>query len=189
MTTKKRWTEFPLPPYSYVTGKFPHPLRDTEGHKCVGPPEPEIAPSNEDWHKCEAYLWGVDLYNSGFYWEAHEAWEGVWHAAGRSGLVADLQKSLIKLAAAGVKAREGRIAGVERHAARSTELAESVQSLLPKSDGEIATTNCFLGLNLSELTQLGKKIRSDATELAQQAAQHINIHVLPDLRLRTNVAQ
>ena len=49
----------------------------------------------------------ADLLNHGFYWEAHEAWETLWHAAGRKGEIADFLKGLIKLAAAAVKAREG----------------------------------------------------------------------------------
>ena len=50
---------------------------------------------------------GVALFNAGYYWEAHEAWEGLWHAYGRRGPTADVLKALIKLAAAGVKVREG----------------------------------------------------------------------------------
>ena len=62
-----RWTEYPFPPYSYVTGKFPHPLRDDEGHRCAGPSEPTAAPTDTTWQQCELYLWGFDLYNAGFY--------------------------------------------------------------------------------------------------------------------------
>ena len=43
-------------------------------------------------------------------------------AEGRTGKVADILKGLIKLAAAGVKAREGKPAGVRRHARRAEEL-------------------------------------------------------------------
>ena len=45
------------------------------------------------------------------YWEAHEAWEELWHACGRMGPTADFLRGLIKLAAAGVKVREGRPRG------------------------------------------------------------------------------
>lgn len=46
------------------------------------------------------YLRGIDLFNHGFYWESHEAWEAVWISAGRRGSVADFLKALIKVAAA-----------------------------------------------------------------------------------------
>ena len=30
------------------------------------------------WRQNEDYLYGVDLYNFAYWWEAHEAWEGLW---------------------------------------------------------------------------------------------------------------
>jgi uncharacterized protein len=35
----------------------------------------------ERWREDDDYLFGVDLYNSGFLWEAHEAWERPWRAS------------------------------------------------------------------------------------------------------------
>jgi hypothetical protein len=65
------------------------------------------------------FLRGVALFDAGYYWEAHEAWEGLWHAAGRRGPTAEVLKGLIKLAAAGVKVREGQEHGVRTHARRA----------------------------------------------------------------------
>ncbi len=63
----------------------------------------------------------MELFDAGYYWEAHEAWESLWHAEGRRGATADLLKGLIKLAAAGVKVREGQEHGVCIHARRAAE--------------------------------------------------------------------
>ena len=104
-----------LPPYSYVPGKFPHPLSDPAGHSYAHAAAPQA----------DEFAYAVDLFNHGYYWEAHEAWESLWHAAGRSGPRADGLKGLIKLAAAGVKAREGNVRGVTRHARRAQELFAS----------------------------------------------------------------
>ncbi len=71
----------------------------------------------DHWASCPAYLRGIELFNAGYYWEAHEAWEAVWHAQGRRGPTAEVLQGLIKLAAAGVKVRERRPAGVRAHAA------------------------------------------------------------------------
>jgi predicted metal-dependent hydrolase len=117
-----RYSARPLPPYSYVPGQQPHPNRDPAGHSFGHRPQPARPLSASDWMSNEEWLWAVDLFNQGFYWEAHEAWEGLWHAAGRQGPVAEFLKGLIKLAAAGVKAREGRPVGVRRHAVRAAEL-------------------------------------------------------------------
>ena len=80
------------------------------------------------WRQNETWLDAIDLFNAGYYWEAHEAWEALWHAGGRKGPTADLLKGLIKLAAAGVKASEGRPAGVRQHARRAAELLASARS-------------------------------------------------------------
>ena len=74
-----------------------------------------------------AFLRGVELFNAGYYWEAHEVWEGLWHAYGRHGAAADVLKALIKLAAAGVKVREGQEHGVRTHAGRAAELFASAR--------------------------------------------------------------
>jgi hypothetical protein len=119
---RPRYSTTPLPPYSYVPGHTPHPVSDPRGHmhghSAVAP-----QPLNPDrWQDSAAYRFGVDLFNHGFYWEAHEAWESLWHAAGRRGPVAIWLKALIKLAAAAVKLREGNSLGARRHAQRCKQL-------------------------------------------------------------------
>src|SRR5688500_6277324 len=99
--------ERPLPPYAFVPGRFPHPVSDPRGHSYGARPEPSAPPDPERWRECSSYLYGIDLFNHGYYWEAHEEWEGLWHACNRRGRTANFLKGLIKLAAAGVKAREG----------------------------------------------------------------------------------
>ena len=116
----------PFPPYTYVPGRSPHPVSDPAGHSHGAhrpPPEPLEA---AQWRSCRPYLYGVDLFNHGYYWEAHEVWEGLWNAAGREGVTADFLKGLIQLAAAGVKVRQGLVTGVERHGRRAAELFRQV---------------------------------------------------------------
>ena len=68
------------------------------------------------------FLFALDLFNHGYYWEAHEAWEALWKRRGRVGPEANFFQGLIKLAAAAVKASEGRPNGVRRHCQRAREL-------------------------------------------------------------------
>nr|WP_245472409.1 DUF309 domain-containing protein [Rhizobium jaguaris] len=70
-----------FPDYAYLPGRQPHPVRDPAGHSYhVGPlPLAEIAPSDSD-----SFAWGQDLFNHSYYWEAHEAWEGVGSGWGRN---------------------------------------------------------------------------------------------------------
>jgi predicted metal-dependent hydrolase len=153
-TAQRLAPEVTLPPYSYVTGKFPHPFSDPAGHSFGRPPDKPAAVDPACWRDSREFCHGVDLFNQGFYWEAHEVWEGLWHAAGRRGPLADLFKGLIKLAAAGVKAREGRLAGLQRHARRAGDLFAAARS---HSGGRL------MGLDIDELM-------AAAEQLARQQA-------------------
>ncbi len=105
-----------FPPYAFVPGRFPHPNNDPKGHSFGKQPEPVSPLDPQRWQECREYLRGLELFNAGYYWEAHEAWEALWHAAGRKGTTATFLKGLIRLAAAGVKVREGIPRGVVSHA-------------------------------------------------------------------------
>ncbi len=109
-----------LPAYPYVPGgPWPHPNR-AKADECGAN---TIRVTGAADRRCSAA--GVELFDGGFYWEAHEAWEHLWHAAGRRGPTADVLRGLIKLAAAGIKVRERREAGVRTHAARAAACFES----------------------------------------------------------------
>ncbi len=114
--------DVPLPLSTYVPGRTPRPVTEAPGNSAIAAAGNLLPFDPARWRDSRSFLRGVDLFNEGFYWEAHEEWEGLWHAAGRSGPTADLLKGLIKLAAAGVKAYEHRPAGVRRHAHRALEL-------------------------------------------------------------------
>jgi hypothetical protein len=132
----------PLPPYSYVPGHdHPHPVNDPRGH-LFSDPKPALLPLDQlptdptlrrqaiaarfathpDW------LYALDLFNEGYAWEAHEAWERFWHAFGRTTPEARLVQGLIHLAAACVKIREGKPAGVTKHTQRARELLGVVEA-------------------------------------------------------------
>jgi uncharacterized protein len=154
--------DLPFPPYSYVTGRFPHPTRDPLGHS-FAQPHPSVPPLNPQyWQASQEYLHAIDLFNHGYYWEAHEAWEELWHAAGRRGVIADYLKALIKFAAAGVKVREGRIPGVRRHAQRAIELFRIVQAEIANPD--------FCGFVIEKLIAIAQRIAASPPASTQTTA-------------------
>jgi Domain of unknown function (DUF309) len=117
---RPRWLpQKSLPPYAYLPGKKPHPVRDPTGHSYHVEPIPVAAEASLG---SDAFLWGLDLFNHGYYWEAHEAWEGLWQVADRDGTLRTLFKGLILLSAAGVKIRERKNAAAARHAKRAAAL-------------------------------------------------------------------
>jgi hypothetical protein len=115
-----------FPPYAYLPGKKPHPVRDPTGHSYHVEHIPVAAGPSLD---SDAFLWGLDLFNHGYYWEAHEAWEGLWQVVDRDGPLRMLLKGLILLSAAGIKIREGKHAAAVRHAGRAAALLRRLMNV------------------------------------------------------------
>jgi hypothetical protein len=150
-----------LPPYTYVPGgPHPHPTGDPRGHSFGKKPPAEAPPDPDRWQDCRPYLLGIDLFNRGYYWEAHEAWEAAWHASGRDGTTAQFLKALIKVAAAGVKVREGIAPGVRDHAGRAAELFAAVRR-------DVAQRDRFMGLHLQPLQAFAERLAQEPVPPAQ----------------------
>ncbi len=118
-----------LPAYTYVPGgPWPHPNRAKEVRADrASSRASRQRRSRRMWPPRRLFRRGVELFDAGYYWEAHEAWEVLWHAVGRRGPTADILRGLIKLAAAGIKVRERREPGVRTHARRAAECFASAR--------------------------------------------------------------
>jgi hypothetical protein len=142
----RSWEDEPFPSYTYIPNRgLPHPRSSPLGHSHDRPEQPARPIVDDRWASSPPYLHGCRLFNAGYYWEAHEAWEAVWHAQGRAGPVAEVLKGLIKLAAAGVKVREGRPAGVSSHARRAADSFKTSRAIVGPT---------LLGLDLDRLASL-----------------------------------
>ena len=97
-----RRTKYSLPSYRYVPGLLPHPFRHLDGHMAK---ERHIFLEADSWYQDEAFLYGADLFDDCFWWEAHEAWESCWLRA--KGPEKDCIQGLIQLAAALLKHHMG----------------------------------------------------------------------------------
>src|SRR5262249_14550794 len=149
--------EVAWPSYAFVPGRgLPHPVRDPLGH--LFDTINKVEKMNPDqWHECRAYLQGVDLFNYGFYWEAHEAWESIWRAYDRSETLALFLQGLIKLAAAGVKVREGIPRGTAGLAAGAANHFREVY-------GRIGNVQKLCGLNVSDLVAASAQVEREADQ-------------------------
>ncbi len=116
-----------FPSYAYLPGRDPHPTQDPKGHSWRG--DPATRPHGDDapaylpperWAENRSYLYGCDLYNHGYLWEAHEAWEEIWHPSKRDPQVAEFLQGLIQCAAAALKIPMAQPAGVARLAQLGT---------------------------------------------------------------------
>lgn len=94
----------PFPPYRYVPGLHPHPVREPAGHSYPAPPKgPEQGWNPAAWRTLPDWLFGVDLFNAFYFWEAHESWERLWATARPDSPAALLLQGLIQAAAAMLK--------------------------------------------------------------------------------------
>ncbi len=76
-TAPQRYTDLELPRWSCLPSHVASADFERLRPATLGMPdriEPDQVPNQL------AFRFGVDLYNAGFYWEAHEVWEPVWMA-------------------------------------------------------------------------------------------------------------
>ena len=133
--------DLPFPPYRFVSGLHPHPVRDPEGHSYGQAGKEDLLPD-------DAFRRGIDLYHAGYLWEAHEAWEGVWKASDDP-VARDFYQGLIQLAASLIKRHVG-----EERGARG--LAQAARERLTRV---AARHREYMGLDIDAL------LESDAPRL------------------------
>jgi predicted metal-dependent hydrolase len=132
-----------FPSYSFVPGFYPHPKNNPNGHS-YNEPKKNIQPINfENYKKHETYIYSLELFNRGYYWEAHEELEGIWNAINREGYIAEFLKALIKICASGVKVRQKQPYGVYEHSRMAKLIFQKI-----KSENNL---EYMLGLNLDEI--------------------------------------
>lgn len=129
------------PEYAYRPGRDPHPTRDEGGHSHGVVPDDSSAEAPERWAESARYLRGIDLFNHGFGWEAHEVWESMWHRPSDA-IQARWLRALIQLAAATVQDRIGHADGRVRLCQRALDHLRFVDRRAPA---------VYMGLDLAEL--------------------------------------
>jgi len=139
----RRYAQRPFPAYRYVPGLHPHPSRDPAGHSYQPrPTRTRHAPWHpRDWRSLDDWLYGIDLFNHFYFWEAHEAWEGLWTALPRETPPSLMLQGLIQLAAGLLKTHMGVIAGARVLSAAGVEKLRRAMVRTPR----------LLGLDLGEV--------------------------------------
>jgi hypothetical protein len=66
-------------------------------------PDVEEVKPPESWAQSDDYLYGCDLYNHTYWWEAHEAWEGLWQQTNKAGGQGQFLQTLIQAGACHLK--------------------------------------------------------------------------------------
>lgn len=108
-----RYTSREFPPYRHIPGVTPHPRRHPQGHEFGRVESPAERFEASQWRSSHDYLYGVDLYNFAYFWEAHEAWEAAWKSTARHDLPGQFLRGLIQIAAALLKRAQGAMPGMQ----------------------------------------------------------------------------
>lgn len=137
-----------LPPAPHYPGRNPRPdpvffAPALSGLDGLTPAELAASP---------AFAGGLAAFRAGYYWEAHEFWEGVWSALPQASAERELLRGLIQLANAGLKRRMGREAAV----ARILPLAEAALREARRRGGE-----SLMGLDAAALLALQARIQDE----------------------------
>ena len=94
-----------------------------------------MALTEKGWRDNEGYLYAVDLFNAEYWWEAHEAWERLWHLETPGEPVAVLLQGLIQLAAARLKESQDELRGAEKLTRAALEKLRSLPGVYMGIDG------------------------------------------------------
>ena len=95
-----RYTSLPLPLKKYIPGKGIHPKKDPKSFRVFQIEFSDAKFNPTQWENSDKYLYAIDLFNYGYWWEAHEILELLWIETGRSTDTAKFFQGLIQIAAA-----------------------------------------------------------------------------------------
>ena len=140
------WTRYcpkrTFPPYRHVPGVTPHPINDAQGHSYRLEEETDDAiPPPEEWRDNGDYLYGVDLYNFAYWWEAHEAWEGLWQKAEDEYRL--FLQGLIQISASLIKYHSRQLRPLRSLSIAGRDKVRRVQT-------NLGNPTIYLGINLNE---------------------------------------
>ena len=141
-----RVPDWSLPAYRFVPGLNAHPFRHPSGHMYTdgsAPQAPHWA-SERPWQMDRLWLRGLDLFDHRYFWECHEAFEGIWHQAEAGSGVHTLCQGLIQSSAFVLKVHMG-------HDKAAAVLFSSAQSKLKLVQDTVGDS--FRGVRISDLIQ------------------------------------
>ena len=147
-----RYTDLPLPPYRFVPGAGrPHPMRSGGYMSRFDWMFEGVRPPRR-WAEQRSYLYGVDLFNRAYWWEAHEAWEELWRRT-RDPIQHEYLHGLIQLAAGMLKWHLGRARGV-----RILSVKTITRLSVVRDSGPLEHDRLYMGLDIVAFVQMLQRV-------------------------------
>jgi uncharacterized protein len=175
-----RYTQRAFPRYRYVPTQSPHPVIDPEGHSYKKEEEKHNYLPPEKWKQNELYLYGVDLYNNGYWWEAHEAWESVWMGTKKTDTEGQFLQGLIQFSASLLKLYSGSMKGFDNLLKESHKRLQACLKQLSEHK-----RRCYMGLNLEEWLQRIETFCSSLEELEGESIDPLQFASFPAIILES----
>ncbi|SHJ06089.1 hypothetical protein SAMN02745165_01446 [Malonomonas rubra DSM 5091] len=112
------YSSTPMPEYRHLPFKTPHPYMDEGGHSYKQELPKVDSFDEQSWQQCDTYLHAIDLFNQGYWWEAHELLKQVCYCVGRESQIGSFLEAVIQIAAGELKSfmqeKQGAQALIER---------------------------------------------------------------------------
>ena len=135
-----RYTDFPFPCKRYLPGEDIHPSKHPSGDHMPKCRFNSISFGVQTWRDSDRYLYAIDLFNYGYYWETHEVLEEIWREIGTKTPTGLFIQGFIQIAAALIKKTQSFHRGARR-------LSEKGLSKIRLQSG------VFLGIDVSVFSE------------------------------------
>ena len=125
--------------------RFPHPTRDPAGHSFGVVAAPCPPPDPVRWLDCRPYLYGIDLFNHGYYWEALGLGSGLarlrtnWHCR-------RLLQGPHQVGGGRSESPRRSARGSPRHAPRAAELFQQISGQLPPGQSSFSGSRSYASI-------------------------------------------
>lgn len=116
------YTDYNLPTIAYIPGLSKRPDSNALKRAGVKPQSLSDSPFHQNIH----FLHGVDLFNGQFFWEAHEAWEDIWHEE-IDKRFREIIQGMIQFTAGMVKIKQGNDEGARQLFSKSLDRLQNAE--------------------------------------------------------------
>ena len=173
-----RYSQKTFPKYRHIPNLTPHPVIDPRGHSFQRSEEKCAFIPPEKWMQNDSYLFGVDLFNHGYWWEAHEAWENVWMTTQKTDLEGMYLQGLIQFAAALLKLYVGSKRGFDSLWRESQKKLKTCAQNLTESK-----KRQFMGIDLQAWLERAEVFSSSLQVAEGEGADALSYESFPSLIL------
>ena len=134
-----RYTKISLPDKKYSPGQGVHPKKAPQQFHIPELPSDEATFSVNTWKNSQRYLYAIDLFNYGYWWEAHEVLEELWIKTGKTSFTGIFIQGIIQISATLLK--------------KSQSTPNSASQLESKGLSKLRLrSGVFLGIDVEEFT-------------------------------------